>query len=330
MAKTLTDFFEMFKGTNIPKDDKKFLDPQHSVEKTPDANGNGDDVFSGAKVKYAKRSPSPDHGGTHGNDPGEDVKDWEKLNPKKKIVKEEAEQIDEARYSGESPDDHHIVVNTKAKVRVGHGKVFASHKAASDYLDYHKKFNKGFDVPHIKVMSVSEAEKHGVDKDSYHGLGVFKEDVEQIDEISKKVLKSYVKKATTSSERSWNKADKEEDKAMSTDGEKYPEKQKRHQDAASQHINTWNKREAGLKVAKQKLTKEDIINRAIANYLPEQKTLDERLAENLAEMPKFAVDIITEMFESLNEDNQRVVIEETSTVDGINSVLDFAISKRDI
>lgn len=84
------------------------------------------------------------------------------------------------------------------------------------------------------------------------------EEVEQIDELSKKTLKSYQKKATTSSEKAWNKADKEEDKAMSTDGTKYPEKQERHMKAAGDAIKTWRKREAGLGLAKQKLAKEEV------------------------------------------------------------------------
>lgn len=85
---------------------------------------------------------------------------------------------------------------------------------------------------------------------------VWDESAEQIDELSKKTLKSYVKKATTSADRAWKKTDQEEDKAMSTDGEKYPEKQQRHVDNASRHNAVWAKRDAGLDVAKKKL-KED-------------------------------------------------------------------------
>lgn len=99
---------------------------------------------------------------------------------------------------------------------------------------------------------------------------VASEEVEQIDELSKKTLKSYTKKAITSSERAWNNADKEEDKSMATDGEKYPEKQKRHMDNAVKHINTWNKREAGLKIAAKKIKEnEDILENEDLNQLDE-------------------------------------------------------------
>jgi hypothetical protein len=94
-----------------------------------------------------------------------------------------------------------------------------------------------------------------------------KEEVQQIDELSKKTLKSYVKKATTSSERAWKNADKEEDKSMSTDGNKYPEKQKRHMDNASKHIDTYNKREAGLKTAKKKLSEAEQLDELSKNTL---------------------------------------------------------------
>lgn len=79
---------------------------------------------------------------------------------------------------------------------------------------------------------------------------------EILDELDKKTLKSYVKKATTSADRAWAKADKEEDKAMATDGEKYPEKQARHNNAAIDAIKVWRKRDSGLGMAKKKL-KED-------------------------------------------------------------------------
>lgn len=82
------------------------------------------------------------------------------------------------------------------------------------------------------------------------------ESVEEIQELSKKTLKSYTKKATTSADRAWAKADKEEDKSMATDGEKYPEKQARHQDNANKAIGTWRKRDSGLATAKKKLGEE--------------------------------------------------------------------------
>lgn len=84
------------------------------------------------------------------------------------------------------------------------------------------------------------------------------EEIEPLDELSPKVLKSYVKKATTSAQRAWDKGDKEEDKSMSTDGYKYPEKQARHQRNATAQHKVWAKRDTGLTMAKKKLRKEDL------------------------------------------------------------------------
>lgn len=74
-----------------------------------------------------------------------------------------------------------------------------------------------------------------------------------LQELSKATLKSYIKKATKSADKHWSKADSEEDKSMSTNGEKYPEKQKRHMDNASKHIDIANKRRSGLDRAKGNL-----------------------------------------------------------------------------
>lgn len=79
----------------------------------------------------------------------------------------------------------------------------------------------------------------------------------QLQELSKKTLKSYVKKATTAADRAGARGEKEEDKSMSTDGNKYPEKQKRHMDNASKEYTLQNKRETGVVNAKAKLLKKE-------------------------------------------------------------------------
>jgi hypothetical protein len=83
-----------------------------------------------------------------------------------------------------------------------------------------------------------------------------KEDVEQIDELSKKTLTSYSKKSKTSEDRNDRKGDQEEDRAMSTDGEKNPAKQDRHVKAASAFQRVAARRRDGQALASKKL-KED-------------------------------------------------------------------------
>ena len=79
-----------------------------------------------------------------------------------------------------------------------------------------------------------------------------KEESEPIAELANSTLKSYIKKSRKSSEKAETKLDREEDKAMSTDGIKYPEKQRRHQDAANAAADVYIKRQKGLKTAKAK------------------------------------------------------------------------------
>jgi hypothetical protein len=77
---------------------------------------------------------------------------------------------------------------------------------------------------------------------------------ENLQELSKKTLKSYVRKATTSEYRLGKKGDSEEDKSMATDGMKYPEKQKRHMDNAGKLFHKQSNRWDGIERAKKKLS----------------------------------------------------------------------------
>lgn len=75
----------------------------------------------------------------------------------------------------------------------------------------------------------------------------------ELNELSKETLKSYNKKALRSADKSWEKSSDEEDKAMSTDGEKYPDKQARHQKNAYNHETKYFKRTKGIERASQRL-----------------------------------------------------------------------------
>jgi len=111
----------------------------------------------------------------------------------------------------------------------------------------------------LDELAASALDEHMFDLSlDEHFEEVLGEEYTQLDELDKKTLKSYVKKATTSSDRHWAKAEKEEDKAMSTNGEKYPEKQRRHMDAANASIKTWQKRGKGIEAAKKKLSEEEL------------------------------------------------------------------------
>lgn len=114
--RTLRQIRELYKPKS--PDEQRFVD-KHKVQKTPDANKNGDDVFNASKVKGVTRQPD------HGYDPGDDEKVYEEVDqvdercwkgykpvPGKKpyspgsCKKEEVEEIDEATKAPKNP--HHI------------------------------------------------------------------------------------------------------------------------------------------------------------------------------------------------------------------------------
>jgi hypothetical protein len=74
----------------------------------------------------------------------------------------------------------------------------------------------------------------------------------QIDELED-TLKSYLKKAKRSAESELRKSDEREDKAMSTDGEKYPERQQNHVERAKEHFKKYQKRQKGISTASNKM-----------------------------------------------------------------------------
>lgn len=121
---------------------------------------------------------------------------------------------------------------------------------------------RGVPVSELKIL---QAESHGHETkakkrkmaESMITISMTAEEFEQLDELSKKTLQSYTRKATTASNRASARADREEDKAMSTDGEKYPAKQARHNAAANAAVATMVKRDAGLKMAGKRLAKEE-------------------------------------------------------------------------
>lgn len=77
---------------------------------------------------------------------------------------------------------------------------------------------------------------------------------EQLDELSRKTLRSYSYKAANAAWKLEKKGEKEEDKAMSTDGNKYPEKQKKHGQKATEFYNKQYKKQQGIDLAKKKLS----------------------------------------------------------------------------
>jgi len=135
---------------------------------------------------------------------------------------------------------------------------------------------------------------------------------EMIDELSKGTLGSYVNKAAT----------KIGDQGI-TAGLKIANDEK-----SEKNFKTMGKRQKGIATAVKKMTKEDVISRAVEKYSPseeERTPLDEQLVARIEDMQESHIHLILNLFEQLDESNQRNLMDMIDQ-GRINEVLDFAIS----
>jgi hypothetical protein len=141
-----------------------------------------------------------------------------------------------------------------------------------------------------------------------------KEDVEAIDELSKKTLGSYVNKA----------AFKIGDQGV-TAGLKI-----QNNEPAGKNFKKMGNRQKGIERAVGKLTKEDIIIRTVEKYVPEEikYTPEERLLKRINGLSEAHVHTLLGLFEDLNKDNQNKMIETVETREGINQILNFVLENR--
>ena len=145
-----------------------------------------------------------------------------------------------------------------------------------------------------------------------------KEEVEQVDEISADMADRYLK------------GKRERDYKRSDDGTySIPRK--------PQSIRRKNIDAKGTSLAlktiqrpRNRLTKEDIIDRAVGKYVPEELkfTPEERMIKRLEGLREGHIDMLMSLFESLNDVNQSKMIESAETEEGLNQLLDFAINNR--
>ena len=353
MAKTLNQFLEGYLKVKNP-DEQKFVD-KHVVAKHADRNGNGDEVFKGSKVKMDDRRKT-----RHGYNPGEDEKvyeelkgsqhkidankngkvdahDFKLLRGKKKKVAEEAEELEELstdtlrNYRAKAKDDAYDAADVDDDRRL--------RKRSMGSWDAGKKILK-------------------------RGDALRKEESEQIDELSKKTLGSYVVKSLApSSEKSVsNLASKGGYKLGQAHDDDYTAGEKEDAKAV--------KRSLGVLTAVRKMTKEDAeqveekLNMdkasmgdvitdfkdsnapqfkgksqdkrramAIAAKLTAERggkplRKEEKLADLLGDLTETHRRTMLSVFDKLNEDNQKKFLEACKTPEGVDSMLDFAISHR--
>lgn len=343
MAKTLKDFLEGYLKVKSA-DEQKFID-KHVTAKNPDRNGNGDDVFKGSTKAIDRRKERK------GYNPGEDEKVYEelkgnqhkidankngkvdahdfKLLRKKKKVAEEAEELDELSKST-------MGAYTK--------------KAAADFSA--RKPKMGYDGQLKKMQNRTV----GVDRALKKMYG---EEAEQIDELSKATLGSYVKKAKDQMSRSDQIAGIELGQRHM--GARPGAKERKHNQRAS-------KRYFGIDKAVDKLTKEEVeleekltAKTPMGTYIKDFQKSDapqfkgksakkrqvmaiaaklsaerggkplrkeERLQNRINDLTETHQRTMMHVFEKLSEDNKSKFLEACDTPEGVEQMLDFAINNR--
>lgn len=230
-------------------------------------------------------------------------------------MKEEVEELGE-------------VLDTRASKMSYAQKNMDSHeKALRNYLYY--------DGPGQNADKKADAHKTAMKR--VRGLNTFvknkvtKEEVEDLDEISKPALGRYIKAAShdvaTRASATARYAEKEDQARKEGDWDAARKNSK----IADQAFNKGWKRRQHIAKAVDRLTKEDVINRAIEKYIVSDADLPtptERLLAKLDGLSESHIDTLVTIFEGLNEDNQMKMLYTAESHEGILSLLDFAIQNK--
>ena len=249
MAKTLKQMLEVYK----PKaaDEQKFAD-KHVVAKHDDPNGNKDDVFQGTNVKKIDRKKE-----RHGYEAGEDEK-----------VYEEVQQVDEKLAANASAGDYvkdfqksdapQFKGKSKEKRRVMAIAAFLSNKKGMKEEVVVEEEGSTPKTPREKELAAKHGDKNKItfgDVLKARGVGMKKEEVEQIDELSKGTLGSYVKSAARDAVASRKLSADFEGEANRV---RRPNMKKANTSLANKFKNTAMKRLKGITAAANRLTKEEV------------------------------------------------------------------------
>ncbi|NDB84126.1 MAG: hypothetical protein EB127_15620 [Alphaproteobacteria bacterium] len=297
--KTLKELFEVYRPK--AKGEQDFVD-KHVVIKHKDRNGNGDDVFNGnTKVVDRKKE-------RHGYDVGEDEK-----------VYEEVEELDEAVSVS-----HHRYLRSHGKKASGSGAWIFTHKMNGN-IDLND--DKASHIGKGKFSDAAKSAKAWAKKHGHTTVYVAEEHADEMlrnailemaelegQELTEENLDTLVEALLDEAVK--NPYAVGMAAAMKSTGDTPPLKK-----------STLRK---GHEIAK-KLTKEDVINRAIEKYVVSESDLPtpaERLVDRLDGLSESHVNTLLDIFNGLNEDNQMKMLSTAETPEGILSLLDFAIQNK--
>lgn len=166
---------------------------------------------------------------------------------------------------------------------------------------------------------------------AYLSNRMIREDVEQLDELSPKLIQRYRKKAVQDYNDAWlnfdNKRMKKRVKGINKADTANRLKLK------SEEVEQVDNRRWNIQKAATRLTKEDVINRTLEKYLPKQSfyetlTNEEKLVYKLEGLSELHIITLLDLFNDLTEENQTRMLNQINTVEDINELLDFAIQNR--
>ncbi len=307
MTKPINHFLEVYAPKS--KDEQKFVD-KHIVIKHKDRNGNDDDLFNAKNIKTIKREPEG-----HGYDSGKDEK-----------VYEETDEGFEESYQELQTLKNRISTN-KRKLKQLPALHSDSKKLAIQIQRDEKRHRELFD-------------------------NQFKEETEEnLNELSPQTYRNAANKRLDQHQALQQHVSDNRNKLGGKTREKYDQaidslRQKGNKLAGKADS---REREETIKNVPHKLgiggsmgkklskigMKESIIDRALANFVPEindQEQLSdaERLISLLdSTLSENNIHTLLGLFESLSEDNRIKMLMLAEDQDGINELLDFAISLKD-
>lgn len=247
----------------------KYFASKHQVAIADDPAGNGEDVWGAIKVKEFQRLAN-----RFGYDPKQDVKDWfgadKKTNTSESVIYE-AEEAHVAhctsmmKHLNRTEDDaQHIVTHNIKRLAHHQTKLVAAHaaaKASPNSADARQELARQESKvrEHIhglqSARNLSDQLRDIKTQISYKIPQHFKEEVEELDELSKGLLGRYLKKAAST--RSGHNA-----RAYATSG-----------DEREGHFKKVGRRVKGMDRAVDKLTKEEaeeldeLSNKTLGKYL---------------------------------------------------------------
>jgi hypothetical protein len=288
MAKTLKDFLEGYLKVKSA-DEQKFID-KHVTAKNPDRNGNGDDVFTGSTKTIDRRKERK------GYNPGEDEKVYEAL----------------------KGNQHKIDANKNGKVDAHDFKLLRKKKVAeeAEELDELSKATLGSYVVKSLAPGSEKSISNLASKGGYKLGQAHDDDYTAGEKEDAKSAKRSLGVLTAVRKMTKEQSELEEKLTAKTPMGKYI-KDFQKSDAPQFKGKSQDKRRVMAIAAK--LTAE-------RGGKPLNK--EERLQDRLGDISESHQRVMLEVFGKLNEDNKTKFMTACATPEGVEQMLDFAITYR--